>query len=181
MDYKKNLNIEKFELINFLNITDIEQELIRNWRNDKNIRKWMYSDHIITKEEHINFLEKIKNDNKNLYWILKEQDKYLGVICINKIDFNNKNAYFGLYSNPDAVYLGLGRVMDKISIDLAFKILNLNTLKLEVIESNKQVINLHKKMGFLEEGRLKEFVYRDDKWQDVVIMGMTKEYYENQK
>ena len=67
---------------------------------------------------------------------------------------------------------GVGRILDSLAKNIAFDILNLHTLKLEVIEDNKVVINLHKKLGFKEEGRLKDFVYKDGKWKDVIIMGI---------
>ncbi len=29
-------------------------------------------------------------------------------------------------------------------------------------------------MGFEEEGRLREFVFKDGRWKDVIVMGMIK-------
>jgi len=43
---------------------------------------------------------------------------------------------------------------------------------LEVFEDNTAAINLYKNFGFQEEGRLKEFIFKDGKWKDVIIMGM---------
>lgn len=57
---------------------------------------------------------------------------------------------------------------------LAFDTAHLHTLKAEVIETNKRAINFYKKSGFSEEGRLKEFVFKDGKWQDVIVIGIIK-------
>ena len=60
----------------------------------------MYSDEIISQEEHFNFIENLKKDNKNFYWIVYKDEEFIGVISLNDISFKNKNAYIGLYSNP---------------------------------------------------------------------------------
>jgi len=65
---------------------------------------------------------------------------------------------------------------------LAFEHLKLHTLKLEVLENNERAINFFKKLGFKEEGRLREFVFKEDIWYDAIIMGITeKEYKENEE
>ena len=65
---------------------------------------------------------------------------------------------------------------------MAFEHLKLHTLKLEVLENNERAINFFKKLGFKEEGRLREFVFKEDIWYDAIIMGITeKEYKENEE
>jgi sialic acid synthase SpsE len=45
----------------------------------------------------------------------------------------------------------------------------------EVIETNERAISFYKKTGFSEEGRLKEFVFKDGRWLDVIVMGIIGE------
>lgn len=175
----ENVNVENFSLLSFNNISEIESEMIRKWRNDENVRKWMYTDHIISESEHRLFMISLAENKNNIYWLVKNNnsatDEYLGVLSFNRIDFKNKNSYFGMYANPDIKKMGIGITLDKIAIQMAFEEMKLHTLKLEVIEENKFVILLHKKTGFQEEGILKEFVYKNDKWKNVVIMGITNQ------
>ncbi|MGB9874387.1 MAG: GNAT family N-acetyltransferase [Hydrogenobacter sp.] len=42
-----------------------------------------------------------------------------------------------------------------------------------MIETNERAINFYKRMGFREEGRLREFVFKEGRWLDVIVMGMT--------
>lgn len=168
---KKNINIGDVVLKNFINLTTEEKEMILRWRNDENVRVWMYSNHVISHEEHFKFMEGLQQENKNLYWLIMRKNKeYLGIISLNKIDLRNKNAYLGIYSNPELSGIG-GAIMECLK-KLAFGIAHLHTLKAEVIETNKRAINFYKKAGFSEEGRLKKFVFKDGRWQDVMIMGI---------
>jgi UDP-4-amino-4,6-dideoxy-N-acetyl-beta-L-altrosamine N-acetyltransferase len=171
--YQKNFEINDLLLINFVNLTDEEKDLVRNWRNHKEIRKWMYRNHIISSEEHYSFIEKLKKDTENFYWVVKNKNgEYLGVIYLNKVDFINKHAYLGIYSNPQLK--GVGNILMEALKKVAFYIMKLHTLKLEVLETNKHAIEFYKKHGFKKEGILKEFVYKDGKWLDVIVMGITK-------
>lgn len=172
----KTLEFDDVLCCNFSIISDLEKEMIRNWRNSNNIRKWMFTNHIISEEEHYNFMEKIINTRNDFYWLVKNKnDDYLGVISLNKIDHENKHAYVGAYANPKSKTIGIGLIFDKVITKVAFDIIKLHTLKLEIIEDNKEVIFMHRKMGFKMEGKLTEYVYRDNKWKDVIIMGITND------
>ena len=46
----------------------------------------------------------------------------------------------------------------------------------KVMKNNKRAIKFYKKVGFDIEGRLKEFVFRDGKWIDVIIMGFVNKH-----
>jgi len=168
----KNLEIDNFTLINFINLNSLELEMVRRWRNSETIRKWMYNEHIISEEEHKKFINSLKNSKDKVYWLVKKEDLPIGTLSFVNINWYHRRAYFGMYANPENILPGIGRILDSIAKNVAFNILNLHTLKLEVIEDNKAVINLHKKSGFQEEGRLKDFVYKNGKWKDVIIMGM---------
>ncbi|OBZ34776.1 MULTISPECIES: UDP-4-amino-4,6-dideoxy-N-acetyl-beta-L-altrosamine N-acetyltransferase [Methanohalophilus] len=170
---KSNIKLDDFELINYLNLSTTEKEMVRTWRNLEDVRKWMYNDHIISKEEHSTFLDKLHIDCSNFYWLVRHiENGYLGVLSINKVDLKNKHAYFGTYANPESKILGKGYLLDKLAIKLAFNEINLHSLKLEVIEKNKGVIFLHKKVGFEIEGKLKEYVLKKGQWENVVVMGI---------
>ncbi len=173
MKLRSDFSLGKIKIKNFINLNEEEKEIVRKWRNNKDIRKFMYQKRIITKKEHIKFIESLKSDSKNFYWFVINEKNYLGVFYLNKVDLLNKHAYLGIYSNPELK--GVGRILMKCLMYIAFKVAKLHTLKLEVIETNKNAIEFYKKHGFQEEGRLKEFVFRDGKWLDVIVMGRINE------
>jgi len=175
MNLKTDYDFEDITLKNFITLTEEEQELVRNWRNDENVRKWMYSDAIISSKEHVSFITHLQDDTKNCYWLVNtKKGEQIGVIDLNKINFKNKNAYLGIYANPDCKLKGKGSLLIEHVIKLAFEICEFHTLKLEVIDTNKKAISFYKKSGFIEEGRLKEFVFKNGNWNDVIVMGIIK-------
>ena len=173
IDLKKDFSTNGIKVKNFINLSAEEKEMVLGWRNHESIRKWMYSDTIISSKEHANFLSNLITEKNNSYWVAENGDEiFLGTISLNKIDFKNKHAYIGIYSNPYNEIKNRGHLLIQCIKNLAFEIAGLHTLKLEVIANNQKAINFYKKSGFNEEGRLKEFVFKDGQWHDVIVMGI---------
>ena len=149
MSLQQDFQLGNDSLLNFTNISDQEREMVRHWRNHNDTRKWMYSDHLITKEEHARFLKKLQEGTRDVFWIVKNKENgYIGVVYLNRLDFNNRNAYLGLYTNPDCRLSGVGYRLLECLKELAFDHLNLHTLKLEVLRANIRAQNLYKGLGF---------------------------------
>ena len=165
-DLRKDFQFNGNVLINFVNLTDREKEMVRVWRNDESIRRWMYTRHVIDKKEHSDFIERLRSEDRNFYWLLKDrQSEYIGVIDLKKENKADRQAYLGIYKRPDCKMLGAGDVLMKNLKMLAFDIADLQVLKLEVSDDNERAIKFYKRMGFQEEGRRNEFI----------VMSMTKE------
>jgi len=172
-NFKTNFKLGDFIFKNFINISIEEREIVRELRNHEIVRKWMYSDSIISPEQHAHFINQLKDDDNNLYWLVQNKDEeYIGVIYLNNLDFQNKNAYLGIYSNPKSILKNKGRLLLEGLKEIAFNKMKLHSLKLEVMDNNEKAINFYKKSGFNEEGRLKEFVFKDGQWHDVIVMGI---------
>ena len=70
---------------------------------------------------------------------------------------------------------GAGSALMQAAIDLADKWLNLSRLELEVYTDNEPAISLYKKFGFVTEGTLQRFAYRDGQFVDVYAMARLRE------
>ncbi len=167
-----DIDFEPYQLKNFVNLSEHELDMVRTWRNHPDVRKWMFSQHEISQEEHRAFVENLKNSYKDAYWMVIRESVYIGVVYLNRINFKHKHAYLGIYANPLNKVPEAGRILIDLVTRLSFDLLNLHTLKLEVMEDNHRAIKLYARAKFKEEGRLKEFVYRNGKWIDVVVMGI---------
>ncbi len=143
--------MDNIELINFIKLTLEQKKEVLSWRNNSNIREWMYNQNKITLDEHLKFIDSLADDVNKLYFYVKQDNEAIGIIDFTEL--NMKEIYFGLYANPYIKIAGIGRILEQISIDYAFNKLKVNKLKLEVFEDNIQVRNLHKKYKFKETGK----------------------------
>lgn len=157
---KGNIELKELDLINLPEKDKLE---ILKWRNDPEIRKWMFNTGLIGKNEHIYFIDRLASNDQNFYWLgINKQGKKLGVINLIRVHLKNRNAYLGIYTNPGLKKLGKGKYLMDGWIQLAFEVINMHTPKLEIISTNLTAIKFYKKFGFLEEGRLKDFVFNDN-------------------
>ena len=153
---------------------------IRDLRNLEDVRKFMFTDHIITEQEHLNYITKLKNDKKNLVFIIfNHTNKIIGIVSLNSIDKLHKKANWAFYTNPEIK--NIGAVVEYYFIEFFFNKLNFEKLNCEVIENNIAIHKLHKKFFFEEEGIKKENIIKDHKRINVHFYGLTKSNWNNRK
>ena len=147
------ISIERFGsffLVNFTDLTLEEKKMVLTWRNHNEIKKWMYNQNDILLDNHLMYIENLSNSIDKKYFIVKQNESYIGVVDFIQIDDKNKECEFGLYANPFEKTVGIGRILEELCIKYVFEILKFKKLKLEVFTENKQVRNLHKKYNFQE-------------------------------
>jgi putative acetyltransferase len=76
----------------------------------------------------------------------------------------------GMAVHDDWQGKGVGSALMQAAIDLAEKWLNLSRLELEVYTDNEPAIRLYQKFGFVIEGTLVRFAFRDGQYVDVYAM-----------
>ena len=131
------------ELLDFTTLTKEEHQFILTWRNSENVSCYMHTKSI-TLEEHLAFVERLKQTSQKNYFLVKKNDNYIGVIYL-------VDTFLGLYANPEKQKVG-DILLEQI-ISFAFDKKQLFSLKAEVYKENLRAIKLYKRFGFevLEE------------------------------
>lgn len=70
---------------NFTELTEQESDEVLQGRNDAEVRRWMTSDRIITREEHRRFMESLKRNDKAIYVRIERAGCFAGVYSLNDI------------------------------------------------------------------------------------------------
>jgi len=140
------MNLSGTFLTNFTDLSDANKLMVLDWRNNENVRKWMYNSNPISEEEHFAFLNTLKTDKTKLYYLVVHKENYIGVIYFTDIDNTNKTAEFGIYSNPSLK--GNGKILMNSICEYGFNILNLHKLVAEVFANNQKAINLYHHFDF---------------------------------
>lgn len=107
-----------------------------------------------------------------------ETGLYIGGCGINKIDWKNSIATVGIYiGDRDFRDKGYGTEAMKLLIHFIFNQMNINRIQLFVFSFNERAISSYKKNGFIEEGRMKQAVYRNGEYHDEIVMAILRENY----
>ncbi|PAV29712.1 hypothetical protein CIL05_10090 [Virgibacillus profundi] len=67
--------------------------------------------------------------------------------------------------------------MEMMLLDYVFLELNLHRVSLRVFSLNEKAIHLNSKLGFKQEGAIRQSLYRNGEWHDIIHMGILKEEY----
>lgn len=128
-------------LKNFTELNDFEKEFILRHRNDPSIAKFMKTNYI-SYEEHLNFIQNLKNDCTKRYFLVYKNDQAIGVIDFINITINS--CEFGLYG----IKKGVGNLLMEEIKNYAFNILKVKILKACVFKENTKALNLYLKHDF---------------------------------
>ncbi|WP_243354228.1 UDP-4-amino-4,6-dideoxy-N-acetyl-beta-L-altrosamine N-acetyltransferase [Bacillus litorisediminis] len=170
--------IEKYTL---KNLEEEELELVLKWRNSEHIRKYMYSDEIISFEDHINWFRNLINDSSKIAKVLLYDGRPVGYVHFTNIDNRNGKCYWGFYIGESNAPRGSGTALGLLALDYIFEEVSIRKLCAEVLAFNTISIHYHKKFGFVEEGRFTQHVLKCRQYIDVISMALFKDQWLEKK
>ena len=106
---------------------------------------------------------------------LKSDGSFVGVFRVDRIDPWNRNAFVGADIVEGLRGQGYATEIFRYFFEHFFDQCGFQRLALVTMEANVPAINLYKKLGFVEEGRERQAIFRDGKFQDLVCMGILAE------
>ncbi|MDE6433376.1 MAG: UDP-4-amino-4,6-dideoxy-N-acetyl-beta-L-altrosamine N-acetyltransferase [Lachnospiraceae bacterium] len=140
---------------------------IRIWRNQEFVRRNMFQTHIITEEEHRKYIDKLKMDpNRGLFVFFLDNEPF-GVFQyeVNPKEHTVTNGNYLI----DETYqmMGYGTIMYYMIGVIEYTCLKVEKICAEVVDTNKDALNMQIRMGGTVEKILKDHVILDGVKHDV--------------
>lgn len=137
---------------------DEDSQTILAWRNHPEVRQVMFTNHLISPEEHARWWESLQGQTDYQLLVIEYQQKPCGVVTFSKMKGRADTWLWGFYLNPDAFDDGMDRLrawtgMEQASIDYATETLRCASLYCEVFAFNTAVLSMHVRYRFKETGR----------------------------
>jgi RimJ/RimL family protein N-acetyltransferase len=103
----------------------------------------------------------------------------IGNCGISKIDVRARLGEAGIFIGDKSCWdRGIGKRVMRLLLRYGFDGLNLNRVYLQVYTTNLRAIRCYEQVGFLREGCLRQDVYKNGKYIDVLIMGILRSEWE---
>ena len=151
-----------------------EKDLVQvlEWRNHDEIRKWMVNTSKIAYEDHKMWFERNKSRTDRFFCVFEYNEQPQGYISFQSIE--NSSAYeWGFYIKPDAEK-GMGKILGQAAIQYAFDVLGIQKIFGQVLAFNEKSIFFHQKLGFKQEGLLRQ-QFKDSRGEfDIFQFGLLK-------
>ena len=164
------------ELVRLRAITTADLPMLVGWRNDPEIKGllggWSFPASLEAEQE---WFAKARQDQSTQRLAIEvlEDFRYVGNIGLYDIDWKDRKAEYGiLIGDKSAWGRGYGLDASNALLSYAFRELNLHRVSLKVLAQHRRAIRLYEKIGFREEGRLREDTFRGGAYQDSLLMAI---------
>ena len=105
-------------------------------------------------------------------------DQCIGHVGLYEIDHRAGQAGFGICLHPDWSGQGIGKAMTNEIMAYGFEELNLHRIHLTVLEENVPARRLYEKLGFMQEGILRESQYKKGQYLNEYAMSILRSEWE---
>lgn len=162
----------------YLSAIKTDEELLEmyHWINTKDLVNFNSYFLPIHFKNHLEWFDYVRKDRSVILFGIKRSSdsKLVGTCQLNSINLIYRKAQLQIRLSLDNVAKGYGRDALSLLIDYGFNELNLNKIYLNVFSTNHRALLLYKKIGFIQEGSLREDVFLNGKYIDVYVMSILK-------
>ena len=158
------------------------------WVNDPDVTRYLSLYLQMSAVDEENWFERMtKRDQSEKTLVIEARDgdswKMIGNCGVFDIDPVNRSGELGIMlGEKDEWNKGYGTEAMLLLVRHCFETLNLNRAYLRVYAENLRAKRSYEKAGFVEEGRLREGVYKHGKYDDVIVMSILhSEWMERKK
>lgn len=155
----------------------------QRWINDPETRRTLIVNRPINEPAERQYVESLSDDHgpMALVIVLRDADRAIGTIDLHEIDWTSRRASLGIMvGKADCRGKGYGSEAIRLMLGYGFETLNLHRIQLDVFEFNEAGIRCYERIGFVKEGVLREHLFREGRYHDVLRYGMlAREYFES--
>jgi RimJ/RimL family protein N-acetyltransferase len=103
----------------------------------------------------------------------------VGNCSYHHLDWRNRSGEVGIFIGDKNFWgQGYGREAMNLLLQFGFNRLNLNRVYLQVFETNPRAIRAYQQAGFIQEGRLRQDIFLNGRYIDVLVMGLLRVEWE---
>lgn len=152
------------------------------WFNDPEIVQYLDMYLPMTEMSEEKFIEELGTTrvNSDVLFVIEAIEgaatKPIGTCGLHQINPKDRDAVFGIVIGEKGYWSkGYGVEAAMLAINYGFQQLNLHRLSSAAVAFNERSIKLHKKLGFREEGRLRQAMFKNGQYHDRVEFGLLRE------
>ncbi|MCF6136308.1 GNAT family N-acetyltransferase [Pseudalkalibacillus berkeleyi] len=148
--------------------------------NDQEGRRLTGTQAVYSQQGIQNWFDRNSTDDSRMDLIicLQEGNQRIGDIAMMDIDHLNRNAIVRIaIFEGDKLGKGYGTEAMSLLLEYGFEVLNLHRVGLDVFAFNTRGIKSYEKLGFQQEGVIRDQLYYDGEYHDSILMGVMKDEF----
>lgn len=155
---------------------------INKWRNDPVVidllrSPFRYINSDVDEDWYSDYINGRKN-NIRLVIVDEANDAVVGAVYLTDIDWVARSAEFSVWvGDRSAQGNGAGKYATLSMLKHGFDDVGLNRVYLQVLVDNERALKLYRSVGFVAEGVLRQSVYKNGGFKDVLLMSVLASEY----
>lgn len=156
-------------------------ENYREWFNDEEVNRYNSHHRFPNYDENMRkYYDRVIKSKENLVLAVcdAKTDTHIGNIALENIDALNQSAELAIIiGNKDYWSKGYGSEAARLLVSHGFKELNLHRIYCGTQEDNVGFQKLAASLGFKEEGRKRESIFRGGKFKDIILYSLLRDEF----
>jgi RimJ/RimL family protein N-acetyltransferase len=116
-----------------------------------------------------------ERDPTSMWFAAEVDDDLIGECGLQSIDHYRRSCQIGIALGREYWGKGLGQDAVRTLVDFAFRDLGMHRVGLEVLADDERAVGAYRKVGFVEEGRLRDHSWFEGGFHDALVMGILRE------
>jgi RimJ/RimL family protein N-acetyltransferase len=152
------------------------------WFNDPEVTEYLSNRYLISREAEVAWLrgrtETMMSQTAVLFAIETLDGVHIGSTNFHEVLPENRKARLGV-TIGDKAYWSRGYGGDAVTTlcRFGFDEMNLHRIDLTVHAGNARAIRCYTKAGFIDEGRLRDHLFKRGRYHDMIVMGILREEF----
>ncbi len=155
-------------------------ERTRAWVNDPEVARLVNRVGPVSGAEHREWFTRTVNDPQQVIFAIDvvAEDRHIGNCGFKHVDQRVRKAELWIYLGDASCWgKGYGLEACRALVRYGFERMNLNRIHLYTPAYNERAAALYEKLGFTNEGRLRQDVFQDGRYHDSILMGLLRHEY----
>jgi len=154
------------------------QSFVR-WFNDPEVTQYLATRLPMTEMAEEKWIDGLPSRTNDVVFVIEAVEagdsKPIGTTGLQGISQTDQGATFGIaIGEKDYWSKGYGTEACRLLVRYGFEQLNLHRINSGVISFNERSLRMHRKVGFKEEGRQREGIYKNGRFHDHVNFGLLR-------
>jgi RimJ/RimL family protein N-acetyltransferase len=109
------------------------------------------------------------------FGIVERNGRLVGSVRLWRVSDRNRSAMLTIFIGEKRAWnRGYGQDALRLALRHAFTNMGLHRVELHVFDFNERAIRCYERVGFVREGARREALFRDNRFHDILVMGVTR-------
>lgn len=161
--------------IDLTGVRDEDSDQLFRWINDRELVVLSSAFHPVSRDAHDAWFARVRGSDDVAFFAIRlaGTEELIGSCQLHTVNSKHRSAELQIrIGSPEHWGRGHGGEAVRHLLDIGFEDLGLHRIYLTVLAGNERAQRAYLRAGFIREGTLRDAVFVEDRFQDLIVMGI---------